>query len=88
MIWDRAETEGDLILNTTWPQRHLYYVTDPDGPDHSAYVWADCFGDAVETLAECNNHEGDDDRIDGREVVDADEYERIKRATDDANNKR
>lgn len=79
---DLITTDGHLVLNTRWPQRHLYLVTDPnpDNGDAEAYVWADCFGDAVETLAEWNGHEGDDDEINGREVI-GEEYTRIETAT-------
>lgn len=75
---DAAMIYGDLltddrkvVLNVRWPQRHLYRVTDPDpGPrgDGEALVWADDEEGAIETLAEWNDHEGDDDRVSAVEV--------------------
>jgi len=82
MIWGDAYTEeGELVLNLYWPQRGLWYCTDPDGDD--AYVWADNTGDAIETLAEWNGHEGDDDHIQARKVF-REELEQIKQFTDQA----
>lgn len=71
--------DGELILDTRWPQRMLCYCEDPDGD--SAYVWADCEGDAIESLAQWNGHEGDDDKIACRRVRGT-EYERIAAITD------
>lgn len=80
MNGDLEMPDGTIVLNTRYPQRALFLVEDPAGPCHEAYIWADYFGDAVETLAEWNGHEGDDDQIDGREVI-GEEYTRIEQAT-------
>ena len=80
MIWSVIEDLSNVdapILNATWPKdRGVFFCEDPDGDTPEAFVLDDCAGDAVESMAEHNGHEGDDDRIVVREAT-PEEWERV-----------
>ena len=90
----RIETEDYVILDPTWPQRMLCRIPY-DGTTY--YVWADCEGDACDTVACELGFEGEivpdtEDEEDGpRFIVDTldcyvinkcNEYTEIKTVTD------
>lgn len=87
-MWDAAEfSDIGWVLEISWPKdRGLFLVWYDDesnlpstclDPVTSAWVFADCAGDAVEALAEFNGHEGDDDCITFR-AASADEWARVQ----------
>lgn len=64
MIWGDAlvtlqSGEQTLILNTRWPQRALFRLKAA-GSDQ-AYVWDDCYSDAIESYTEWFGCESDED---------------------------
>lgn len=83
---DTKHTDDVCIINTRWPQRHLYHIfgTSGDNEDCECYVWADSFGDALESVAEYEGEEGDDDGLDGNEIL-GPLFDEIKASTDKFN---
>jgi hypothetical protein len=77
--WDVVSAaDGVVILNASWPKdRGLFFCEDPDGETSSAFVFDDCEGDAVVSMADHNDHEGDDERILVRSVT-SDERELVR----------
>jgi hypothetical protein len=89
MSWDTIERNilGDTvtIIDASWPDdRGMFWCEDPDlnADVTGAYVLADCMGDAVESMAVHNDHEGDDDDITARGVT-GEEREAITAAVRD-----
>lgn len=77
-------TDGVDIINTRWPQRRLYHISGTSGDNEACecYVWADCFGDAIESVAEYEGEEGDDDNLNGYEIFSGPLYDGIVSVTD------
>lgn len=88
MIYGETEhTDGIAIINVRWPQCHLYKIFgESGGEDVECYVWADSFGDALESAAEWGGEEGDDDDLLGNEITGR-LYVEIKATTDAFNAK-
>lgn len=88
MIYGETEhADGIAIINVRWPQRHLYLIEGVSGDmELECYVWADNFSDAIESAAEWEGEEGDDDDLNGTEITGS-LYLEIKATTDAFNAK-
>ena len=88
MIYGETEHDGIPVLNINGPYRHLFKVfgTTGAGTPVEAYVWDDCFGDAIESVVEWAGDEAADSTIEElngykiREPL----YSEIKATTDKA----
>lgn len=81
--WDIIKVRGEpVIINAAWPQdRGVFWCTDPHrrAKYPRAFVLDDCAGDAVESMACENGHEGDDERVTCRRATVAEHEEVLAR---------
>lgn len=81
--WDTIdEFDRSVILNASWPtDRGVFWVTDdtPGARYAMAFVLDDCVGDAVESMAYNNDHEGDEDEITVRRATVDERAEVVRR---------
>lgn len=86
-MWDAVKHSDDtLILEYSWPQRHLYHVIGETerGTSASYYVWSDSPDDAVTSVMVYLTEEGEDDSgLDAHELSGA-LYDAVKETTDKA----
>lgn len=86
-MWDTVKhSDNTLILEYSWPQRHLYHVTGEteDGSDVDFYVWSDSPDDACESVLDYLNIEGSDDSGLNVRELDGALYDAVKETTDKA----
>jgi len=86
---ETTHTDGTAIINVTWPQRGLFYVSGftEAGDTVNVYVWDDCCDDAIDSTLEWMGEEGSDDSGLSVTEITRDLYTEIKAVTDVHNEK-